>query len=609
MKLISSLIFFSMLLLVACTDSKDLESEANKGLQDSVQKYLTDYNNKYKEFYYAASEAEWELNTHIVEGDTLAEHEVKIASKAWADFTGSEENINTADGFLTVKDKLTPLQVKQLNAIKYAAAGNPATLGTLIDDKIAAEAGQTKKLYGYKYKLNGKEVSTNELDKILSSDAKPAQKIAAWNASKDIGKTLKTGIDTLRILRNKSVMPLGYDNYIDYQISDYGMEVEEMRDLLHKVINDIWPLYRELHTWTRYELANRNNEKVPEYLPAHWLPNRWGQEWSSIVEVEGFDLDAVLAKKSPEWIVKTGEEFYMSMGLPALPKSFYEKSSLYPVAADAGFMKNNHASAWHMNLDEDVRSLMSVEADTKWWGTTLHELGHIYYYMLYSNPDVPYILRGGANRAFHEGVGSMLGLAAMQKPFLQERGLLAKDVKLDEIKLLLKEALEQVVLIPWGAGVMTEFEYSLYAKNLPVDQFNSKWWEIKKKYQGIVPPNERGEEFCDACTKTHINNDPAQYYDYALSIVTLFQLHDHIAKKILKQDPHNTNYWGSKETGKFLTKILTPGATVDWRELMKDELGEEISAKAMLEYFDPLYTWLKEQNKGRTHTLPAKVSK
>ena len=609
MKVISSLIFVSMLLLVACNDSKDIESEANKGLQDSVQKYLTDYNNKYKEFYYAASEAEWVLNTHIVEGDTLAEHEVKIASKAWADFTGSEENINTADGFLTVKDKLTPLQVKQLNAIKYAAAGNPATLGTLIDDKIAAEAGQTKKLYGYKYKLNGKEVSTNELDKILSSDAKPAQKIAAWNASKDIGKTLKTGIDTLRNLRNKSVMPLGYDNYIDYQISDYGMEVEEMRDLLHKVINDIWPLYRELHTWTRYELANRNNEKVPEYLPAHWLPNRWGQEWSSIVEVEGFDLDAVLAKKSPEWIVKTGEEFYMSMGLPALPKSFYEKSSLYPVAADAGFMKNNHASAWHMNLDEDVRSLMSVEADTKWWGTTLHELGHIYYYMLYSNPDVPYILRGGANRAFHEGVGSMLGLAAMQKPFLQERGLLAKDVKLDEIKLLLKEALEQVVLIPWGAGVMTEFEYSLYAKNLPVDQFNSKWWEIKKKYQGIVPPNERGEEFCDACTKTHINNDPAQYYDYALSIVTLFQLHDHIAKKILKQDPHNTNYWGSKETGKFLTKILTPGATVDWRELMKDELGEEISAKAMLEYFDPLYTWLKEQNKGRTHTLPAKVSK
>jgi peptidyl-dipeptidase A len=184
---------------------------------------------------------------------------------------------------------------------------------------------------------------------------------------------------------------------------------------------------------------------------------------------------------------------------------------------------------------------------------------------------------------------------------------LPENVELDEIKLLLKEALEQVVLVPWGAGVMTEFEHSLYAENLPIDQFNSKWWEIKKKYQGIVPPNERGEEYCDPCTKTHINNDPAQYYDYALSIVTLFQLHDHIAKNILKQDPHNTNYWGSKETGDFLKKILSPGATADWRQLMKDELGEEISAKAMLEYFAPLYDWLKEQNKGREHTLPESV--
>jgi peptidyl-dipeptidase A len=86
-------------------------------------------------------------------------------------------------------------------------------------------------------------------------------------------------------------------------------------------------------------------------------------------------------------------------------------------------------------------------------------------------------------------------------------------------------------------------------------------------------------------------------------------LHDHIAKEILKQDPRNTDYWGSKETGKFLTKILSPGATVDWRKLMQDELGSGISAKAMLEYFEPLYKWLKEQNKGRKYTLPESISK
>ena len=120
---------------------------------------------------------------------------------------------------------------------------------------------------------------------------------------------------------------------------------------------------------------------------------------------------------------------------------------------------------------------------------------------------------------------------------------------------------------------------------------------------GIVPPTERGEEFCDAASKTHINNDPAQYYDYAISYILLFQFHDHIAKNILKQDPHATNYYGSKEVGDFLRDVMYPGASIDWREMMELHLGEGISAKPMLEYFEPLLDHLKEVNKGRKYTL------
>jgi peptidyl-dipeptidase A len=67
----------------------------------------------------------------------------------------------------------------------------------------------------------------------------------------------------------------------------------------------------------------------------------------------------------------------------------------------------------------------------------------------------------------------------------------------------------------------------------------------------------QGEEFCDPATKTHINDDPASYYDYALAGVIRFQLHDYIARHILKQDPHNCSYYGNKEVGKFLTDILS----------------------------------------------------
>ena len=323
-----------------------------------------------------------------------------------------------------------------------------------------------------------------------------------------------------------------------------------------------------------------------------------------MLDVEGLDIDKVLSTKSPEWIVKEGENFYMSLGFPALPETFWEKSNLYPYPADSSLKKNNHASAWHLDLADDVRSLMSVEPNAEWFETSNHELGHVYYFMTYTNADVPPVLRNGANRAFHEAVGSMMGMAAMQKPYLISRGLIDENAKTDSIKLLLKEALQHVVFIPFSAGVMSEFEKSLYADNLSPDQFNARWWELAKQYQGIVPPGDRNEVYCDAATKTHINDDAAQYYDYALSTVLMFQLHQHIAEKILGQHPTATNYFGNKETGEFLKKIMYPGASRNWREVLKEATGEDMNAKAMLRYFDPLMTWLKEQNKGRKYTLP-----
>jgi peptidyl-dipeptidase A len=151
---------------------------------------------------------------------------------------------------------------------------------------------------------------------------------------------------------------------------------------------------------------------------------------------------------------------------------------------------------------------------------------------------------------------------------------------------------------------MTRFEHDLYADELSPDQWNQHWWELKARYQGIAPPAPRDERYCDAATKTHINNDPAQYYDYALSNVLLFQLHDHIARKILGEDPHDTNYFGREEVGRFLDSIMRPGASVDWRKVLREKTGQDLSAAAMLRYFEPLMEWLREQNRGRTHTLP-----
>lgn len=573
-------------------------------IQAEAQAFIDSYTTEYLKLYTASSEAQWKSNIEIIEGDTTNAKATERANEAYAIFTGSAENIENARKFLEHKKHLTAAQVKQLEVILFAAANNPQTVKELVKERIQAETAQTEKLFGYDFKLNGKSVSTNELDEILKSSNNLEERRKAWESSKEVGKGLKDGLVNLRKLRNETVKALGYPDYYSYQVSEYGMNTEEMIELMRKINSELRPLFRELHTYARYELAKKYNVKeVPDYIPADWLTNRWAQDWSSMVTVEGLDIESILKTKSPEWIVKEGENFYKSLGYPELPASFWEKSSLYPLPAGSKIKKNNHASAWHMNLNEDVRSLMSVEPNAEWFETSNHELGHIYYYMTYTNKDVPPLLRAGANRAYHEAMGSLMGLAAMQKPFLVERGLVEKDAKVDQVQNLLKEALNYAVFIPFSAGVMSEFEKSLYSDNLPATEFNKRWWELVKQYQGVVPPSVRGEEYCDAATKTHINDDAAQYYDYALSYVILFQLHDHIAKNILKQDPRATNYWGNKEVGEFLKSIMYPGASEDWRKVLKEKTGEDLNAKAMLSYFEPLMAHLKEVNKGRKYTM------
>ncbi len=571
--------------------------------RQEVDAWLAAYLVTYQKLYTESSIAQWASNTHIVKGDTMNAARANAAAEALSRFVGGIENINTLRKYLTRKSELTPLATLQLETMLYNAADAPQTVPGVVKRRIALETRQVETLYGFQFTLDGKPITPNQIDDSLARSTNLAHRRAIWEASKEVGTPLRAGVMTLRELRNQTVQALGYSDYFAYMVSDYGMTTAEMMALNDSLIAQLRPLYRELHTWARYEMAKRYHAPVPDYIPADWLPNRWGQNWNDLVSVEGINADSAIGTHTGEWVVRQAETFYVSLGFDTLPTSFWKLSSLYAVAADAPYKKNTHASAWHIDLEKDVRSLMSVEPNMEWYETAHHELGHIYYYQSYSRPAVPLVLRGGANRAYHEGIGTMMGLAASQRRFLVDRGLVAASAKTDAMRALLKEALNYVVFIPWSSGTMTHFEHDLYAAKLPADSLNARWWEYVKRFQGVVPPSPRGEMFADAATKTHIIDDPAGYYDYALSEALLFQLHTHIAKDILHQDPHDTDYFGSKATGAFLYALMQTGSSVPWRDVLKETTGRPLDARAMVEYFAPLYEWLREQNQGRAATI------
>jgi peptidyl-dipeptidase A len=569
-----------------------------------VDDFIAQYTARYQTLRLDYALADWASNTRIVEGDSTNAVRTRQANEALLAFTGGTENIERVRGFLERRDELDPLQVLQLERMLELAADGPQTIPEVVKRRIALETEQVERLYGFAFHVDGEEVTPNQIDERLRKSTDLAERRRVWEASKEVGPALEPGMIELRDLRNRTVRELGYPDFFTFEVSDYGMSTDEMLALTEQLIRDLRPLYRELHTWTRHELARRYRQPVPDLIPAHWLTNRWAQDWSELVTVEGIDVDRALADKSAEWVVQQGEAFYRSLGFDPLPQTFWTESSLYPLPADAPFKKNTHASAWHVDLNQDVRSLMSVEPNAQWWGTAHHELGHIFYYQAYTSSGTPVLLRRGANRAYHEAIGTMIGMAAGQRAFLVGRGLAAADARVDPVQQLLKEALTSIVFMPFGAGTMTRFEHALYAEGLPPDQWNAKWWELAGRYQGIAPPAPRDERFADGLSKTHVIDDPAQYYDYALSSALQYQMHQHIANEILHQDPHDTDYYGSTAVGDFLRNLMAPGSSRPWRDVLRETTGRALDGRAVAEYYEPLRLWLVEQNRGRTHTLP-----
>ena len=589
-------VLIGLLGLAGCTPPA-----ATADINQEAEEFLELYTSMMLGIYYVAAEAQWDASI-----DVTPEHDGArtAAGKAYAKIQGDRKTIETARRFLEQKDKLEPVVVRQLEEILLNAAEAPGTIPEIVAARVEAEGRQSSTLDSYTFCLDRRgdgcrqPVTANDIDRTLSRSQNLDERLQYWNASKEIGGELRDGLMELRDLRNQVAREMGHESFFHLQVADYGMTVDEMMAMLEGWVDETRPLFEQLHCYTKHQLAERYGEPVPERIPAHWLGNRWGQSWPGIVD--GIDLDPLFADRSAEWVVEQSEAFYTSMGFDALPQVFWDKSDLYPLPAGSERKKNTHASAWHLDLRDDVRSLMSVEPNSRWFGTSHHELGHIYYYMAYTRPEVPPLLRGGANRGFHEGIGELIAIASKQMPYLREVGVLPADQEIDQTKWLLDEALtETLAFIPWSAGVMSFWERDLYAEDLPPEQWNQRWWEYVARFQGIDPPSSRPDEGCDACTKTHINDDPAQYYDYAVAAVLKYQLHDRIASKILQQDPHQANYFGSTETGDFLKSILDKGKTQDWRTLLQETTGEGLSARAMMEYFKPLQAFLEEANAGR----------
>ena len=160
--------------------------------------------------------------------------------------------------------------------------------------------------------------------------------------------------------------------------------------------------------------------------------------------------------------------------------------------------------------------------------------------------------------------------------------------------------MDKVAFLPFGL-LIDRYRWDLFSGKVQPADYGKHWHDMKLKYQGIVPPVERGADTFDAGAKYHI---PANvpYTRYFLARILQFQFYKAACDQAGWKGPlHRCSFYGNKEVGEKLNAMLEMGASKPWPDALEAFTGtREISAKPMLEYFAPLKKWLDQQNKGKT---------
>ncbi|XP_063631466.1 angiotensin-converting enzyme-like [Cydia splendana] len=447
-------------------------------------------------------------------------------------------------------------------------------------------------------------------------------------------------------------------------------EVTDLRLICRRLYNHVKPLYSLLHGVARYYLRKKYGDVVPERgaIPAHLLGNLWAQNWESIADLilpQTIDLDKSI--KNTNWttvdMVKHAEDFYQSLGLPAMTDTFWRESVFERRSPNT----RCHGTAADMFQDGDFRLLYCSGSTAEDLYVIHHELGHIQYYMAYQNQ--PGIFRQ-ANSALHETIGDtiMYGVLTPQhlyrlglindsmlfinpKPSIEEETLSSKEhvrnsfdstneapstneeetltskeeipnsfdsfedanwgVTTDDV-LLLKQALNKIPQIPFSL-VIDEYRWRYFEGDLK-DDLNEEFWELVMELQGIAPPEKRGEEGFDAGAKYHVP-DNTPFIRYFLSSFLQHQLFESLCKAAVfgrvgaKEDIPNTipmnrcDIYGSKSAGKLLRELMSRGHSQNYQEILQATLGTDVISSAALErYYRPLYALLVKH--VRAHRIP-----
>ena len=548
-----------------------------------------------------AARAAWVQSNFITEDtEFLAALANERAIAATMEFAIGAARFNDLELSGDTRRKLDLLRL----ALTMPAPNDPAKL-----KELTQIASSLESKYGSgKYCPEGGECSDlGDLSKVLASSRDPEALLEAWRGWRTVSPAMRADYARFVELSNEGANNLGFADTGAMWRAKYDMDPDAFMGELDRLWGQVKPLYDDLHCYVRRRLNETyGDDVVPTEgpIPAHLVGNMWAQSWGNIYDLvappgddSGFDLTAELVERNvtAQDMVRYGEGFFTSLGLPPLPETFWQRS-LFTQPEDRDVVC--HASAWDIDNEDDIRIKMCIEVTDEDFSTVHHELGHNFYQRAYS--ELPLIYRDSANDGFHEGVGDTVALSVTPK-YLVDVGLLDEEPDASaDLGVLMRMALDKVSFLPFGL-LVDQWRWQVFSGEIAEDEYNAGWWDLRQRYQGVAAPIARSEADFDAGAKYHVPaNTP--YTRYFLAHILQFQLHRSLCEVAGYDGPlHRCSIYGNEAAGSRLIELLEMGQSRPWQDALEAISGQrEMDATAILDYFAPLGAWLEEQNEGQS---------
>ncbi|XP_053692653.1 angiotensin-converting enzyme-like [Sabethes cyaneus] len=602
--------FLVLLVLVAlATRLGHCASQELEESEQSALKYVSDLETEILARNNEATEASWAYESNITDDNLKARNEVQTRNANY--FKEVARELRKYD-YNSFKDEDLKRKIDMLTELGYAALPEEKFSQLLDAISSMSENYATVKVCDYRMPEKCDLSLEPELTEIMATSRDPEELKYYWKEWYDkAGAPTRNDFETYVALNREAAQLNNFTSGAEAWLDAYEDDTFEAQ--VDAAIEEIRPLYEQIHAYVRYRLRERYGDSVVSEkgpIPMHLLGNMWAQTWDNVADITTPFPKSKLLDVTDEMVAQgydalkmfhMGDEFFVSLNMTRLPQTFWEKSILEKPTDGRELVC--HASAWDFYKQDDVRIKQCTRVNMEDFFTVHHELGHIQYFLQYQHQ--PSMYRGGANPGFHEAVGDVLSLSVSTPKHLESIGLL-KDFTLDDdakVNQFYRSGLGKLVFLPF-AYTIDKYRWGIFRGEIKPEEYNCKFWEMRSKFSGIEPPVVRSEKDFDAPAKYHVSAD-VEYLRYLVSYIVQFQFHRsacELAGEYVKGDPektvNNCDIYQSVNAGNAIKQMLAMGASKPWPDAMEVLTGQRrMSADALLEYFQPLYDWLVVENK------------